>query len=252
MKWKGNNSSRASLQQWHRRVGMTGAVFFVFLITTGLLLNHTGALGLGKRFVETPWLLDLYRISAPEPPVAFSAGDHFVSSLGDRLYLDTKELAERAERLIGGLKIGDTLLIAIPGKLLIVSPTGELIERIGSADGVPAGMKRIGLTPSGQLVIRAAHGDYLADLEKLDWRKSTTADVDWATSLPLPPELEEKLMQAYRGSGLPLERVILDLHSGRIVGQWGVYVVNGAALLFLALVITGLWMWVKQRNNNLR
>ena len=56
-------------------------------------------------------------------------------------------------------------------------------------------------------------------------------------------------MQAYRGGGLPLKRVIFDLHSGRIVGQWGVYVVDGAA--FLA-VITGLCMWMKQRNNNLR
>ncbi len=235
------------MQQWHRRVGMTGAVFFVFLITTGLLLNHTGALGLGKRFVETPWLLDLYRISAPAPPVAFSAGEHFVSRLGDRLYLDTKELPERAEHLIGGLKLGDTLLIAVPGKLLVVSPQGELIERIDGADGVPAGMNRIGLTASGQLVIRAAHGDYLADLEKLDWRKSTTADVGWATPVTLSPELHQRLVQAYRGGGLPLERVILDLHSGRIVGQWGVYVVDGAALLFLALVITGLWMWMKQR-----
>ncbi len=240
------------MQQWHRRVGMTGAVFFIFLITTGLLLNHTGALGLGKRFVETPWLLDLYHISAPEPPVAFSAGEHFVSRLGNRLYLDTKELPQRAQQLIGGLKLDDTLVIAIPGKLLVVSPTGELIERIESAEGVPAGMNRIGLTVSGQLVIRAAHGDYLPDLEKLDWRKSATADVGWATPVTLPPELEKKLLQAYRGSGLPLERVILDLHSGRIVGQWGVYVVDGAALLFLALVITGLWMWVKQRNNNLR
>jgi len=145
---------------------MTGAVFFIFLIATGLLLNHTGALGLGKRFVETPWLLDLYHISAPEPPVAFSAGEHFVSRLGDRLYLDTKELPERVERLIGGLKRDETLLIAIPGKLLVVSPTGELIERIDSADGVPAGMKRIGLTASGQLVIRVAHGDYLGRLGK--------------------------------------------------------------------------------------
>ncbi|MGH8584391.1 MAG: PepSY domain-containing protein, partial [Gammaproteobacteria bacterium] len=211
------------------------------------MLNHTGALGLDQRLIQTPWLLDLYQISAPEPPVAFSAGEHLVSQLGDRLYLDTKELPERADNLIGGLKLGDTLLVAVPGKLLVVSPTGELIERIDSADGVPAGMKRIGLTASGQLVIRAAHGDYLADLEKLDWRKTTTAEVGWATPVTLPPELEEKLTQAYRGSGLPLERVILDLHSGRIVGQWGVYVVDGAALLFLALVITGLWMWMKQR-----
>jgi len=211
------------------------------------LLNHTGALGLGKRFVETQWLLDLYHISAPEPPVAFSAGERFVSRLGDRLYLDTKELSERAERLIGGLKLGDTLLIAIPGKLLVVSPTGELIERIDGADGVPSGMNRIGLTASGQLVIRAAHGDYLADLGKLDWRKTTTADVGWATPVTLSPELHQKLVRTYRGGGLPLERVILDLHSGRIVGQWGVYVVDGAALLFLALVITGLWMWATQR-----
>lgn len=28
------------------------------------------------------------------------------------------------------------------------------------------------------------------------------------------------MLAAYRGTGLPLERVTLDIHSGRILGEW--------------------------------
>ena len=43
--------------------------------------------------------------------------------------------------------------------------------------------------------------------------------------------------------GLPLERVLLDLHSGRIFGEAGVWLVDAAALLFLLLAGSGLWLW---------
>ena len=50
-----------------------------------------------------------------------------------------------------------------------------------------------------------------------------------------------------RGSGLPVERVLLDLHSGRIFGKPGVYVVDAAAILFLVLAASGVWLWGKRR-----
>jgi uncharacterized iron-regulated membrane protein len=37
--------------------------------------------------------------------------------------------------------------------------------------------------------------------------------------------------------------VLLDLHSGRIVGGWGIYLVDIIALLFIIIAITGIWMW---------
>ena len=55
--------------------------------------------------------------------------------------------------------------------------------------------------------------------------------------------------------GLTLERVVLDIHSGRFFGKFGVYVVDFFSVLFLMLSITGLWIFLKQskrekRNSN--
>ncbi len=52
-------------------------------------------------------------------------------------------------------------------------------------------------------------------------------------------------MQLYRGNGLPLERIILDLHSGRMFGTFGEYVMDIVALLFIFLALSGGWMWCR-------
>ena len=66
-----------------------------------------------------------------------------------------------------------------------------------------------------------------------------------APAANLRPELEE----AYRGTGLTLERVLLDIHAGRIPGATGVFLVDAAALLFLVLAISGLWLWARHLVN---
>ena len=50
---------------------------------------------------------------------------------------------------------------------------------------------------------------------------------------------------AYSGSPLSYERVLLDLHSGRIFGRVGVLVVDAAAVALLLLALSGFYMWFK-------
>jgi PepSY-associated TM region len=221
-------------------------VFFILLATTGVILNHAAALRLDSRFVRAEWLLDLYRISAPVVAPGFSVGDKIVSGLGDRLYLDTLELAQHEGPLLGAVQFERMLVVAVPDAILLLTRDGEVIERLSGADGVPAGMHSIGRDRAGRLVVREAHGDYSADLERVEWRHEVGPEVIWAEPVTLPPGLRGRLVQIYRGKGLPLERVLLDVHSGRILGAWGVYLVDAAAVLFLGLVLTGLWMWSRR------
>ncbi len=211
-----------------------------------MILNHTETLRLDSRFVDAGWLLDFYRISPPVESPGFRVGDRIVSSLGDRLYLDTLELAAPAGPLLGAVQVARVLVIAVPDTLLLLTPEGEVIERLSGADGVPAGMRRIGRDPTtGRLVARGAHGDYSADLERVQWRHEMDPKVTWAEPMTLPRQLRSRLIEIYRGKGLPLERVLLDIHSGRILGAWGVYLVDAVALLFVGMVLTGLWMWAR-------
>ena len=47
------------------------------------------------------------------------------------------------------------------------------------------------------------------------------------------------MLASFRGEGLPLGRVIADLHSGRILGSFGSLFMDGAALALLLLTATG-------------
>jgi len=110
-------------------------------------------------------------------------------------------------------------------------------------------VRALGVTAEGELAIQAAHGVYHTDENLLEWHESAEVAAEWARPSPPPPPLKAALRQAYRGSGLPLERVLLDIHSGRILGTWGVYLMDAAAILFLVLAISGVWLWSKRRTS---
>ena len=63
-------------------------------------------------------------------------------------------------------------------QLLLFSDRGELIERLGGAAGVPAGMQAVGITPRGTLAIHAAHGYYQTDDMFLEWSETDTLDAE--------------------------------------------------------------------------
>ncbi len=232
---------------WHRRLGLCAALFVALLAVTGVLLNHTDAYQLDSRYIRSGWLLDFYDRRPPAQPLSFRAGRHWVSHVGARLFFGDKLLAERAETLLGAVALDEAIAVAVEDRLLLLSHDGELLERLGDAEGVPAGMRAIGSTAEGRLVIKAAHGDYDVDIDTLRWRRTAQVAVSWSKAELTDDELRARLIAAYRGSGLSLERVMLDLHSGRIFGPYGIYVVDGAAVVFLALACTGSWLWWRQQ-----
>jgi uncharacterized iron-regulated membrane protein len=134
---------------------------------------------------------------------------------------------------------------------VLLSAAGKVLEILGGAQGVPAGMRQIGVMDD-KLVVRASHGDYLADKELLYWDESEKVGdrhvpvvADWAKASAPPEVLYAKLVETYRGKGLTLERVLLDLHSGRIAGRAGVITVDFVAILMILLAVSGIWMWIR-------
>ncbi len=235
-----------TVHKWHRTMGIISALFVVFLTVTGLMLNHTEPLHLKNRFIQNIIFLDLYDIKPGKEPQGYLAADHWITQVGERIYFDQKELAEGVNKLIGVVAANEKIIVAYDGQLLLVTIQGEVIEHLAGTEGVPAGMRAIGITRNDDVVIRGAHGDYLADIESLQWKEEEQIDAEWSKTSPVPKALLAKLLYLYRGKGLPLERVILDMHSGRFLGSFGIYLVDAAAVLFLLLSLSGAWMWFKR------
>lgn len=236
-----------TLHFWHRTVGVTSALFVLMLAVTGVLLNHTQWLRMDARYVHSPAILGLYGIRVPEDMTAFSVHEHWVILLGGHLYFDAMPVPDIAGDLLGMVEHQGIFVVAVSGELLLFDAGGHLLERLGGAEGVPAGLQQIGVSGNADLVLRAAHGSYVVDLDALHWQHRAVPSVDWAKPLAPPPQIAQQVVQAYFGTALPVERIVLDLHSGRIFGTWGVYVVDTVAVLFLLLAASGVWMWSRDR-----
>jgi len=236
-----------SLYIWHRYIGLAAAVFVILLTVTGLVLNHTDELLLDSQHVGSGLLLDWYGIEAPDDFNGYRVGDISITAVGSHVYWNTTRIPRASAPLLGAIGFAGLVVIAVEGQLLLFTPDGKLVERLGGAAGVPAGMQALGLTPAGELAIHAAHGFYRTDDSFLEWRETGSLEAAWAASTDPSPALRTALQQAWRGTGLTLERVLLDLHSGRILGSWGIYLVDAAAVLFLLLAISGVWLWGKRR-----
>lgn len=242
---------RSALATWHRRLGLTAALFVLLLAITGLALNHTDSLGLDERYVGAGWLIGWYGIDAPARAEGFRLDGRTVTQLGDRLYLDDRLVEQEAGALAGAVSTGGFIVVAVDGDLLVLTAVGDRVERLGREDGIPAGIRAVGTDADGRLMVRTASGIYRADPELLSWAPAGGEPnaVRWPESAPPEPALLASLRQDYLSHILTLERVLLDLHSGRILGRYGPWLMDAAAVLLLVLAVTGVWLWSGLRPN---
>ncbi|HAD08812.1 MAG TPA: hypothetical protein DCF62_04970 [Porticoccaceae bacterium] len=241
------------LKRWHRRLGLCAALFVLVLAATGLTLNHTSELDLDSKQLNWSVLLAWYGIESSSDLYSFPLGQQLVTLVGEELFVDTREIAHCSGQLSGAQRLpGSGLAVLACGdELFVLTPELELVERLGSAHGLPSPLSRIGLAEA-KLVISNGARFFWADIETLSWEAVPEAgqaiqDVaQWSSARATPPELSEALGKHFVGEGLSLERILLDIHSGRILGGWGVYLMDAMAIVFIVLAVSGLLMWRRE------
>lgn len=231
--------------RWHRRVGIVSALLALWLALTGIALNHTDDFSLDERYVSGEALLSWYGVTVPDEVRSFRVGEHWISQIGERLYFNASEVKGDYGALLGAVATPDAIVVAIDGHLLLLTPAGEKLELLGAVHGVPAAMSAIGLKGQ-QVIVRGAHGNYLADAQLQQWRPSNAAPAAWAQPTTTPAELRQQLLDRYRSRVLTWERVMRDLHSGRLLGRFGYLVMDVAAVGFIILAGTGVWLWSRR------
>ncbi len=231
---------------WHRRLGLAASVIVLLLAVTGLLLNHADRLRLNEIELRPDWLLTWYGFSPIDTLVSHRTGDRWFSWSGARLYLDERTVMDASSAPVGAVQVADDVFaVGFADMLVLVNATGEIVERMG-AGSIPGKIERIGNLGADRLVVGTKDGQFSADTDVTQWRP-TDASPQWSAPGAMPQGLRDRLLRAERGPGLPAERVLLDLHSGRIFGQWGPWVMDGAAIAFVVLAITGVGNWWRRQ-----
>jgi hypothetical protein len=237
---------------WHRRLGLSTFVVLIFLAISGFALNHSPGLKLNQINLSTNWLLSWYGFEVPAAEGFEVRESWFYNDGNKRLLVDGNSIAPCTAPLSAVAQTANSVFARCADGLILLTADGEFVEQFRPIDGLPANTKTVATIANRVYLI--------TDSATVEFNPESLAliSVDIATlsetlvdsqlaSAPLPKSLQKQLKEQASGPSISLETLILDLHSGRFFGQFGVLFIDLIGLLVCILSITGLMAWIKRR-----
>lgn len=246
---------RSLLCRWHRRMGLAAALLVLVVSVTGIQLNHVDSLLWDQKPVRSTVLMSLYGVKTPQIS-SFSVGSTWLSHLGaDHLYVNQSEAVGCRGKFVGALAYQQLIVAACGDEIILLTQDGDLIERIGAVYNVPTPLEKIGLCPDikepEQLCLQSQGRIHHANIEQLRWPVLPDEKFVPSTEALLPAALRESLLEQHFSGGITWERVVLDLHSGRLFGL-GPWLMDLVAVLLILLSLSGIVLWAQGRAKRTR
>ena len=227
--------------KWHRTLGLAAAFFILILVGTGIALNHGNSLSLDHEPAPR-WVLPLYGIDPSLPTEGFRAGDQWLIEAERQLFFNGANIGRCAPPLAGALVVGDMILAICQDILYLFTRSGELVE---TSIDIPEPFLALGSDgeQASGVIVQGKFARYRFDIDDFSWQPLPGADEFTAVqSMPLPIEFVEKIADSLVVADITWERFMLDLHSGRLFGDWGVWFVDLVAIILAVLAVSGVWL----------
>ncbi len=236
-----------SWRKWHRWGGLLVALPLLVLSVTGVLLNHANTLNLSsKRLPAT--LARVYGVTPPEQVLRSGAMDPPLYFAGSALYRRSARVAPCDPPFRGAVALDRTVVVGCNQEVLVLSPAAEVMERLGSGWGLPE-FTALG-RHDGRVVLARPDKPVLLNPGTMA-TEPLPAGADWQRARPATADraVARRIRRRSVPEEMNWERLLLDLHSGRLGGATGVVIMDLAALLLLALVTTGIVIWWRGRGS---
>ena len=227
------------LHRWHRRIGVCACLFIVWMALSGWLLNHTAALNLAQRTVTAEVMVAHYGLRTEIPRRALVARAHWLVADGIAV-LDGKKIEQTMAQPVGMAIHGNILFVATASRLILLDENAALIDNV---EMPLARVERIGNGCNGVVIANA--DTQIATQDGVQWSPCIET-IEWAQEVALTPARYAAIAPLFQ-TGVSLERVLLDLHSGRFFGTWGPYVVDTIGAGMILLAASGLLLFVRHR-----
>jgi hypothetical protein len=242
-----NNRGKYWAARTHRLVAISAMLFLLLLAVTGLVLNHADGLGLSSAYPPRMMQRVLYGADAPPVDSAYVAGDLLFASAAGTLYVDAVALAETGQPLRGAVAVRGGIVLATKTELLLATPRAELVERF--TPELTATIDKLGVR-GRDAVLSVGQSLFVLDTGQMrltEAGKSRGESVLWSEPVVVPAARAQQIAAATSSRLFSWERLLLDLHSGRILPGVGTVLADLAALSLIYLCITGLLLWFRRR-----
>jgi len=238
------------LREWHRKLGIIAAFFIIFLSISGVALNHTTLLSLAHQPISNLWLLDHYGISPPSDVRFYQQNSLQVTN--NFIWLNSKLLQESTSNIVAATLISPVqnskdhiILVVSRDQISLFNQQGDLIDQLGKELGIPQNINALSVNKNN-IIVKTPAGYFQTKTDFFEWHNVTFVDEpNWIKPIEVSKKAMRQAALIYRSQFLTLERIILDAHSGRIFGLFGVIFMDAVAVLLILLSLSGIYIWLR-------
>jgi hypothetical protein len=228
----------------HRLVGIFSVSFLLVLAATGIMLNHLEDWFDGDQYVKSKVLLDWYAIKEAQDVFTFTevSGAPTSSFWADgQLFISAQPRAANLNKPLGMISYSGLLYLVTESKLHLFSPEGDFVEHIAFPEKINAAA-----LVDSELLIKGRHR-YRVSMDELTLEPMTEAidisDTQNLSNSIVAQAAGSSAANIARQNRLLQSKVVQDIHSGRIFGYWGVLFFDLLGVCFIALAVSGIFLW---------
>ena len=195
----------------HRFLGVTLVLFVLILSVTGTLLQHADDFNIRQKYTSSEFAKNFYNIE-PCKVLSVNVGSKWFSKCNNNLYFQDIKIVNNVNS-ISSINVDNNFFI------------------------IQYGNHRLKIDRNGKIL----------DMEHLKDEEVQNENNLQLKENEINDKLRKKIENKSISKTITYERVIVDIHTGRIFGQTGVTLIDLVTIGIIFLSITGTITWIKQK-----
>jgi hypothetical protein len=232
------------VRRWHGLVGAVIVFFVFYLLISGLILNHVDIFKLDRKEVSSSWLMSWYDIPTVEPTQGYLIGNNYLTWGDGKWVLGDKLLSGSMGQPIGAVEAKGINYVATSLTLYLYQADGQLLDKMEKQSLPSYPILALGKI-NDDVMLKTPFATYVR-ANGQNWEKSSAAGAMVSSMQDLPSEVKERSAEIL-APGIPVQRLLSDIHSGRIFGPYAIWVMDIASLVLFVLAISGFWLYWRLR-----
>ena len=240
--------TKTFLRLIHKYVGFIFSIFILILTLTGIMLLYPEPFKLNDTYVSNSFILKKYNMLSIEDVKKLGRSTEEIILIDKSLYYKNTFI-EKFEQDVNNAfqnKKKDYLIIFLEKKIyfFFLNNTKGNVEVMDIKErSLDEEILRIGEDANKNLVLETRSNLYsILNTEVI--KKNKKIEVNWIKNSNPNVEKAEAYLEIHQGKGVPLHRIITEMHNGKIMGSFLSYIFFLTSISLLFLIVSSFFFGI--------
>ncbi len=239
------------LRLFHKYIGFIFSVLLLKLTITGIMLLYPQFFDLNDSYVSSQYFLKKYNMLNIDDAKVFGSKNDEVILFDKSLYFKKVFIDNFNEEIKDSifLPTEDTLVVIQDTKVkfFILKITDDQLEIIDiNEKELEAKIIKVGRDEKNNIIIETEKNNYYLNNQKLVLADKNIK-VDYLDKNVVSSSLVKDYLVMHQGKGVPLHRIITELHNGKIMGSFLSYLLLLASISLLFLIFSSFFFGINSK-----